>query len=558
MINNLNVNLSQMETKTRRTSRKSTFFFILFALILVILGITIGTTYSAFSSRATASGTITFAINGHKGMISIPNAVVRYDTTTNTNTFVIIPQAHYSVPTSVSAYILATEPTSENWNNAPTGWGDPVADVLTYSSGTITIYDTKLMSLNAKALYITGQCKGAGVTLTLNNNGSTSTVSAIYGQTLSNITPPTRTGYTFKGYFTGENGTGLQVYTANGQGTVSNFTTNTTIYAYWTINVYNINYTLNGGRMVSTNLAMYTIETPTFALCHPTRLGYLFQGWTGSNGTTVQPNVYITKGSVGDKEYTANWVANTFNISYNLNTGNITTPNPTSYNIGTETITLNSPTKTGYTFQGWTEQIYPKYWMKGFIHLTTGEIEPHQTSYPNSIYSFTPFYLKSGVTYSLSGYLEDMRWRTFNTDGTYYTSMSGSSITPDKNCYAYVLFYLGATTAQLNSIVITASTLTTTIPKGTTGDRKYTANYTANNYTLTYNLQASTVKHTPSISATTKTVTFDSAVSNLLVPTISKYYVFNGWYTDSACTIQIANASGVCVSTLSGYITNSI
>jgi len=324
---------------------------------LVILGITIGSTYSAFSSKATATGTLTFAINGHKGMISIPNAVVRYDTTTNENIFVIIPQAHYSAPISVSAYILTSTPTDTQWNNAPTGWGDPVADVLTYTSGTITIKDTKLMSLNAKALYITGECTGASVTLTLNNNGSTSSVTSVYGQTLSNITPPTRTGYTFKGYFTGENGTGLQVYGANGQGTVSNFTTNTTVYAYWLANDLTFdNQTLN-------NASYGTVYTSNaFTAVTGGSGSYIYtiinDGGTGatlnsSNRTISFPSATI---AVGTYKITVQATDSTLNkkidstMTITINKGNI---NPTVSMSGyTYAGTKQNPTISGNTGNG--------------------------------------------------------------------------------------------------------------------------------------------------------------------------------------------------------------
>ena len=67
-------------------------------------------------------------------------------------------------------------------------------------------------------------------------DGSTS-VTATYGSAMPSMTKPTRTGYTFGGYFTGTNGNGTQYYNANG-GSVRNWdkTANTTLFAKWTIN----------------------------------------------------------------------------------------------------------------------------------------------------------------------------------------------------------------------------------------------------------------------------------------------------------------------------------
>ena len=119
---------------------------------------------------------------------------------------------------------------------------------------------------------------------------------------------------------------------------------------------YGITYNLGGGTNASGNPATYTVESAAITLVNPTRTGYNFAGWTGSNGNTPQTSVTIAHGSTGNKSYTANWTPVTYNISYNLNSGSLpsNTSNPTTYNIESAAITLNNPTRTGYTFAGWT------------------------------------------------------------------------------------------------------------------------------------------------------------------------------------------------------------
>ena len=117
---------------------------------------------------------------------------------------------------------------------------------------------------------------------------------------------------------------------------------------------YTINYELNGGVVRTENPESYTIETESFTLNNPEKLGYTFVGWTGSNGETAEKEVTIEKGSTGNKEYIANWEINTYLISYELNGGEVRTENPESYTIETESFTLNNPEKLGYTFVGWT------------------------------------------------------------------------------------------------------------------------------------------------------------------------------------------------------------
>ena len=84
---------------------------------------------------------------------------------------------------------------------------------------------------------------------------------------------------------------------------------------YYTPVNYTISYTLNGGSISGTYPTSYTIETNTFTLKNPTRTGYTFTGWTGSNGSTKQTSVSIAKGSTGNKTYTANWQVNQASVT---------------------------------------------------------------------------------------------------------------------------------------------------------------------------------------------------------------------------------------------------
>ena len=56
-----------------------------------------------------------------------------------------------------------------------------------------------------------------------------------------------------------------------------------------------------------TNPSSYTIETDTFTLNNPTRFGFNFIGWTGTGLSSASTSVSVSKGSKGDRTYTANW-----------------------------------------------------------------------------------------------------------------------------------------------------------------------------------------------------------------------------------------------------------
>lgn len=73
--------------------------------------------------------------------------------------------------------------------------------------------------------------------------------------------------------------------------------------------VYKITYDLDGGVLNdgSHNLGSYAEISLPFSLSIPTKDGYEFIGWTGSNGDTPELEVRIPKGTTGNLNYKANW-----------------------------------------------------------------------------------------------------------------------------------------------------------------------------------------------------------------------------------------------------------
>ena len=135
------------------------------------------------------------------------------------------------------------------------------------------------------------------------NDGTLSTDKNSYTVESSTITldTPTRTGYTFGGWYDNAGLTGTAVTTID-----HGSTDNVELWAKWDIINYTITYHLDGGSV--DNPTSYNVETETFTLNNPTKPGYTFTGWTGSNGTTPQTSVTITKGSsLENLDYTAHY-----------------------------------------------------------------------------------------------------------------------------------------------------------------------------------------------------------------------------------------------------------
>ena len=151
-------------------------------------------------------------------------------------------------------------------------------------------------------------------------------------------------GYTWAGW-TGTESVGDQNY---------NFTMpakNLELVANTSVTEYDINYDLNGGTVDSENPVKYTFFTDAFSLIAPEKKGYEFTGWSGTDLEELTKSVTIDSGSVGDRNYTANYDVLTYNISYKLNGGDAT--NVSEYTVETETFTIANPTKEGFTFEGW-------------------------------------------------------------------------------------------------------------------------------------------------------------------------------------------------------------
>ena len=176
---------------------------------------------------------------------------------------------------------------------------------------------------------------------------SSASITVTYDAAVGELPTPGRTGYTFGGWYTGTGGAGSE-YTEE---TVYRTDGNSMLYACWTLNTYALAYDLTGG--AANNPVSYTVEAIPLTLATPSRAGYSFYGWSGTDidGTTL--SVTIPANSIGDRAYIAHWTLNTYGIRYDLDGGMLDEPNPDSYTVESGAITLNNPEKEGYTFVGW-------------------------------------------------------------------------------------------------------------------------------------------------------------------------------------------------------------
>ena len=267
---------------------------------------------------------------------------------------------------------------------------------------------------------------------------------------------------------------------------------------------YSISYTLNGGTVATANPTGYDVTSATITLNNPTRTGYTFAGWTGSNGTSPQTTVTIPTGSINNKSYTANWNVITYNISYTLNGGSVATANPSTYNVETNSFTLTNPTRNGYTFTGWSGT--------GLSGTTNKSVTVTKGS--TGARSYTANW--SVITYTISYTLNGGAVSTANP--TSYT-VESNAITLNNPSKSYYNFSGWGGT----SLSGTANT-SVTIPKGSTGNRSYTAYYTPISYSITYNLNGGSIASSNLIS----NYTYESPSFTIPRPGRAGY-TFAGW-----------------------------
>ena len=121
---------------------------------------------------------------------------------------------------------------------------------------------------------------------------------------------PTREGYTFGGYFTGKNGTGIQHYDSEGWDTGATGAGSVALYAYWIADVqevteYVIVWGANGGTGTMPNSVISSSATNVFPNATYTRDGWSFAGWatTPTDYKTIyRPGVTMDKEFLQGKE----------------------------------------------------------------------------------------------------------------------------------------------------------------------------------------------------------------------------------------------------------------
>ena len=324
------------------------------------------------------------------------------------------------------------------------------------------------------------------------NAGSSQVYFYTVEQTVT-LPTPTRTGYTFLGW-TGEGITTPQPNVTIPKGS----TGDKTYIENWKLTEYNITMDLNGGS--GQEKVVYTMTDEDFELPTPTRNGYEFVGWTGEGITTPQTSVIIPKGSTGDKAYTANWQVIEYTITLDTNGGPVVSP--IKYTVE-DTFTLPYPLRPGYEFAGWT--------------LDGSGMLP---STPLIIYPGTTGDLHYKAEWRLAEYTITMNLNGGSGQEKVVYTITDEDFelpTPTRNGYEFVGWTGEGITTPQTSVKI---------PKGSMGNKAYTANWKVIRYTITL------VTNGGAVIASIRYTVEDSVT--LPIPPERPGYEFAGWVLDGS------------------------
>lgn len=376
---------------------------------------------------------------------------------------------------------------------------------------TTTTVDGKRVGVPvSENLTLHAKWKGDQYTVTLNVNGGDalsgdSTRPVTYGQPYGELPAPTRTGYTFAGWYTEKDG-GTKVETD----TVVQAVEDHELFAHWTANTYTVTFEPMDGTLADEQKTKTVIYNSRYGeLPKPTLQGYDFVGWytaKGEDGKKVDANTCVE--TAGEHTLYAHWTEGTVTYTVKHLWQNVENDEYTEHE--TET-----PSGTAMTEVTATPKTYT-----GFTCVTSGDelkatVKPDGTTVIEIKYDRLTYTVKwmngetllktdTSVKYGATPTRPDENPTKSGTDTTVYeftgwnTAADGSNPMPDKfTVTGDVTFY-----AQFDEAPRT--------------------------YKITYQNMGGAKNPNPDSYTYGTAVTLDD-------PTRTGY-AFNGWYTDSDAT----------------------
>ena len=343
-------------------------------------------------------------------------------------------------------------------------------------------------------------------TITFNSNGGSvfSDIVYVIGDPVT-LPNPSKSGYEFDNWYVGN----LPFTYKEGE-TIGDYD----LVAKWNVILYGINYKDGENDLSESGWPVsYTYENSQALPTTASKMGHTFAGWYTDSTFTSSPVTSIPSNSTGDKTFYAKFTPNEYTVIFNAN-GGAGTMNNQAFTYGvSQKLTMNAFSKDNYDFQGWSSKQDSTE-----IDYQDGQ-EVINLASEGSIKLYAVWTLHQyKITYILDGGENDPLNKSSYT-------INDADITlgnPTRTGYSFRGWTGEGTQEPLESLII---------PKGSTGDRVYTANWTPVNYRIAFNANGG-------VGTMSNVNTYYDTSIQLPKCTFTKDgYTFAGWSKDQNATV---------------------
>ena len=196
------------------------------------------------------------------------------------------------------------------------------------------------------------------------------------GKVTKPATEPTRSGYSFKGWYTSE------TYTTAWNFEEDTVEDNMTLYARWT-KANKVSFEVNGGTPKPADQNIETGEKVEKPAEEPTKKGHTFRGWYKDRDCTDEWD-FDEDTVKDDMTLYAKWEVNTYDVNFDAKGGNPTPSKQEVKYMEKATKPETDPTKEKHAFKGWfTSDSYTKEW-----NFTVDVVEDDMTLYAKWVEAF--------------------------------------------------------------------------------------------------------------------------------------------------------------------------
>jgi len=404
-------------------------------------------------------------------------------------------------------------------DNISVGYNDPAPVVTSGGEVSLTVY-AKWTPITYTIKYV---ANGPAEFISGTTADSTHTYDEAKNLTANGYS---RTGYTFAGWNTKADGSGT-AYTDE-QSVINLTSTNNdviTLYAQWTAN--DVNYVVKhwqqnlgaAATQNSTNYTEVTADRQTLTAKADSEVTPAVKTYTGFTSPTAQTVTVAADGSTVVNYY---YTRNSYTVTLNKDAGVNTVTGAGTYQYGAS-VTINATVKDGYTWSKWTGE-----------HNVTNQSYSFTMPAKNVTDTATTTENIYNITYTLNG--GTLPSGKTNPDTYKVTTPTFTLNNPTRTGYTFAGWSGTGLSGSANKTV--------TVAKGSTGDRAYTANWTANdvNYKVQHWQQTLTGANTPQNSTnytlvTADTQTLTAKADSKVTPAVKSY---TGFTSPSAQTVTVA------------------